>query len=744
MKKLAINALSVVSELGPSQVFLTVTVNPEWPDLKDALPIGQTVYDNPSIVDRIFKKRLDALIHNLRQGKYFGGKKTSYDLRVTEYQNRGLPHAHIVCQLENVHFDINSNDELNFINQHFCTVLPDKDLDPHYYNLVKNKMTHKHSKGVNGCMGANGKGCNKGFDKTHVCETSLDAKGYPTYRRDCNEDLMIVVHNRQILIDWDGHACCEYSGSTYTLLYLYSYLFKGQKKVKLNIASVDKDILKDEHAMYIKGRKLCSHDAVWRILGYQTYPASNPKVIVVKVRTQAFTEVFMREKKLTHLVVYFSAQNLNAQEYPFVGLTFKDFFQKYTVVRYGQAEVLKPNMTPLLELNGKYGSKGIAIRERSARMRVICRVTMVSIKAGELWYLRTLLLHHSYKSFKMCKDYNGNTYQTYQEAAIAAGHVNDGNEAKLIFDEIKQSSTPNQLRNMFILLTSEGYPTLKLFKTPEYYNLLIADYRGNNAASKKQKLLEYLYQRLRKLNKDMHAYGFDKPNRHITELDEERQKYPQEQQAALLQQLCETTPMIPDQQLIFDTINDAIANSTPYSEPVMLILQASAGCGKTTTAVKIASSARSKGYIVKICCSTAIAALNYKSDATTAHSLFGFPVIDECDRENDDEKPICFTSKERKEILKETKLIIWDEFFSNNKEVFEGAFESNNGFKGKVILCISDGKQCFPVIAQGSKEDIMQNSILNSCHFPKFKLKVLSTNMRLRNAQVQNVARYVS
>lgn len=112
---------------------------------------------------------------------------------------------------------------------------------------------------------------------------------------------------------------------------------------------------------------------------------------------------------------------------------------------------------------------------------------MVSIKAGEVWYLRTLLLNHPYKSFKAAKIWNGNTYQTFQEAAIAAGHVTDGNEAKLIFDEIKDTSTASQLRNVFVLLTAEGYPTLNIFNNPYYYNLLISDYRGNNNADKRQK-----------------------------------------------------------------------------------------------------------------------------------------------------------------------------------------------------------------------------------------------------------------
>ena len=38
---------------------------------------------------------------------------------------------------------------------------------------------------------------------------------------------------------WDGHANVEYSGSTYTVLYLYKYLFKGAKKVSVRFIIED-------------------------------------------------------------------------------------------------------------------------------------------------------------------------------------------------------------------------------------------------------------------------------------------------------------------------------------------------------------------------------------------------------------------------------------------------------------------------------------------------------------------------
>ena len=50
---------------------------------------GQTAFDRPDIVTRVFHQRLEAFLSNLRAGKYFGAHKVVYIIRVIEYQHRG-------------------------------------------------------------------------------------------------------------------------------------------------------------------------------------------------------------------------------------------------------------------------------------------------------------------------------------------------------------------------------------------------------------------------------------------------------------------------------------------------------------------------------------------------------------------------------------------------------------------------------------------------------------------------------
>ena len=63
---------------------------------------GQTAFDRPDITVRIFHEKLKILLKNIRDGYYFGDSTVVYELRVIEYQHRGLPHAHVVFKLSNV------------------------------------------------------------------------------------------------------------------------------------------------------------------------------------------------------------------------------------------------------------------------------------------------------------------------------------------------------------------------------------------------------------------------------------------------------------------------------------------------------------------------------------------------------------------------------------------------------------------------------------------------------------------
>jgi len=51
------------------------------------------------VTAKVYKGKLYNFIHNLKAGKYFGGRVPVYILFVFEWQERGLPHCHLVFRL---------------------------------------------------------------------------------------------------------------------------------------------------------------------------------------------------------------------------------------------------------------------------------------------------------------------------------------------------------------------------------------------------------------------------------------------------------------------------------------------------------------------------------------------------------------------------------------------------------------------------------------------------------------------
>jgi hypothetical protein len=71
LKGQALNALTIVSELGDGTAFITATTNVNWPEIVEKLLPGQTAFEDPMLVAYVFKARLSKLLNNIRY-KLFG------------------------------------------------------------------------------------------------------------------------------------------------------------------------------------------------------------------------------------------------------------------------------------------------------------------------------------------------------------------------------------------------------------------------------------------------------------------------------------------------------------------------------------------------------------------------------------------------------------------------------------------------------------------------------------------------
>ena len=89
------DSLALCRSKGKPSFFITITTNPNWPEIKTRLALGQTASDIPVVVCRVFKARLEMAIRAIR--KHLG--KIVYLIRVIEFQKRGLPHAHLIIKV---------------------------------------------------------------------------------------------------------------------------------------------------------------------------------------------------------------------------------------------------------------------------------------------------------------------------------------------------------------------------------------------------------------------------------------------------------------------------------------------------------------------------------------------------------------------------------------------------------------------------------------------------------------------
>lgn len=292
LRKLARDALTIVSERGRPSFFITLTANINWPEIADMLPRGQTAFDRPDIVCRVFHAKLEQFLIHLRKGSYFGGSKPMYLIRVIEYQLRGLPHAHVVVKMEDGPPDTVRTYEVlsefvKYIDTHVFACLPPRAQHEELHHLIQSHMIHTCSTAPNGCKKSATDDCKRGFSTTTVqTSSSIDPeRPYPKYRRLTKDDLHVVTYNPQILMDFKGHVNVEFAGSSHCVLYLFKYLYKGRNKVSAVAKKRSDEKTLDSIDLFIRGNYLCSMDACWRLLGYQTYPAPDPAVVVINVST---------------------------------------------------------------------------------------------------------------------------------------------------------------------------------------------------------------------------------------------------------------------------------------------------------------------------------------------------------------------------------------------------------------------------------------------------------------------------
>jgi len=154
--------MALVKEFGKPDFFITMTTNPQWPEILQLLSPGQTPGQRPDVVTRVFRLKLDAMIEDITKNHVLG-EVTAWCYAV-EYQQRGYPHAHVNVWMKN---KMKSGDDVDSI---ISAELPPEE-NPRLREAVKKFNIH----GVKqfGCCGIHG------AKKLSCCVNGKCTKDFP-------------------------------------------------------------------------------------------------------------------------------------------------------------------------------------------------------------------------------------------------------------------------------------------------------------------------------------------------------------------------------------------------------------------------------------------------------------------------------------------------------------------------------------------------------------------------------------
>lgn len=406
------DAMTYVRHHGRPDLFITMTCNPEWPEIRHELYVGQNPHDRHDIISRVFHLKYQNLMNLITKNHIFGA--TVCHMSTIEWQKRGLPHAHILIWLQRKI----QPDEIDLI---ISAEIPNKEEDPLLYEIVSKHMIHGPCGEYNSrspCM-VNGK-CNKRFPRSFTVHTQSDNDGYPLYRRRSPEDgghiavlgrhsdtqvdnRWVVPHSPVLSRCFSAHINVEYCHSVKAIKYITKYVNKGNDRATFTVQNDCNEIEK-----YINGRYLSTSEAFWRIFElpiHERYPA----VIHLAVHLENGQRVYFNQHNILQVLENPPQTTLTG----FFKLCQDDDFAKTLLYCEVPAFYVWRNKNWQRRKRGQLVAGHLGVRKDAA----LGRVYTVHPNFTECYYLR-LLLHHirGPTSFAMLKTVNSIVQPSYQTA----------------------------------------------------------------------------------------------------------------------------------------------------------------------------------------------------------------------------------------------------------------------------------------------------------------------------------------
>ncbi|PIC14437.1 hypothetical protein B9Z55_026756 [Caenorhabditis nigoni] len=738
------DAMAVVARYGKPDFFLTMTCNPKWDEIQECLFSGQTASDRPDIVARVFQLKVEELKKDLFQRNVLG-EVLAY-IYVIEFQKRGLPHMHMLIIMK-------SGSKLRTaadVDRVISAELPDKKEDPELYELVSTTMMHRpcgvHNPNAS-CMKKtdNGKKCEKKFPKGFRETTSIETDGFPAYRRRDdgrgidykigNARVMltnehVVPYNPWILRKFKCHVNLESCGTVSAVKYIYKYVYKGTTRAAIQIKIVDgKDTeVIDEIKQYLDTRFVCSPEAMHHLYGF---PMSYRSVSVVQMsihlpgeqnvmfqRGEEAEAVSSAQSKNTQLTAWFKI-NKKSQESVLPDGTFPPHLKDSRNYVYHQ-------MPEFFTWNT--GSK--SWNPRKTKEFALGRMYFISPRNREKYALRQLLLYKKgATSFDDLLTVEGHKWDTFIEAARAAGYLSDDKMYERTLSEAAGFHSASQLRSLFVMLL--------LFETlnnPEelwekFLEDLCEDFKHQGFSQTKSESLAYfdMMDRMEAMNGNLKQW-INKDYRRVDRRHEGVDIGKCEKEGAEMRK-----QLNPEQSEAVEAILDALESG----DGGLFFLDGPGGSGKTFVYNCLANIVLGKGLTILSMVWTGIAASLLPNGRT---------VVSVCklDTNNFCKSSMLKPNSTLAKILAAISIILWDEAPMSPKasletidQLFRDITQVNLPFGGKVVVLGGDFRQVLPVMDTGGADEQVANCIKRSYLWNQFQVFHLKTNMRLTGGALQ-------
>jgi hypothetical protein len=429
-------------------LFLTMTCNAKWEEITRELRPGETADDRPDLVSHVFQLKKKALLKDILEDEVLGC--VIAHVYTIEFQKRGLPHMHLLIFFREGQKLLTPEE----IDKLISAKWPDPTTEPLLFETVKSCMVHGPCGPANPsapCMDPETQTCTKRYPKPFTDYTNMDINGYPEYYRpNGGRAYKVGIHNvdnRWIVpycpflsAKYNCHINVECAVSLSSFKYVFKYIQKGSDMATMAIHR------RNEIKQWINGRYISASEAAWHLFHFDIHE-QNPPITRLQIHLpgqhmvvfdpnddpQAVLNHAANEQ--TTLTAFFEA---NCDDGPLgeraCTLTYQKFPQHFTWVNQPADGRRK---------HWKLCERGFALGW----------MYFVPPTGGERFYLRTLLsVVRGPKSFQDLRTYQGHVYNTFQEACLAQGLLEDDNEWEQCLREASAMQTGFRLRQLFATL----------------------------------------------------------------------------------------------------------------------------------------------------------------------------------------------------------------------------------------------------------------------------------------------------